>query len=440
MRLLVLTLAGLVFAFHGPVATAGDAGSARKPLPTLPVESPGGSAPADTLSLTEALARVRRANPTLGAIAQRTRAALAAVDQAGARPNPGLSLEFENVGWGYSGLDRSEVTLQISQEFELGGKRSNRISVASAGADAARFAAATDSFLVYVEVASRYAAIAHAEERASLAQAEKSLIEQIASSAAERVRAGAALVADGMLGEAALEEARISEADARVALDSARRALSILWNEAGTFDTPVSRRWQRALPPASSDSIAAWVERSPLVRTRRMEARQAVAMLGLERSMRVPSLVASAGVRRVEEEGVNTLVFGVGLPLPVFDRRAGAIAAQAATTRQAEMGVEQARADIRGELDARLARLAALKERLARTNATLLPMQRGAFESLRNAYAIGRVSYSDLLDAERGYLDLLIDRNDLGLAIALESLAIEALLGRNTRELMPHED
>jgi cobalt-zinc-cadmium efflux system outer membrane protein len=397
------------------------------------------AAPGDTLTLARALARVKRANPALGALGQRSRSAGAAVEQAGARPNPALILDVENLGGGYSAFEHSEITLQLSQEIELGGRRSNRIEAARRAADETLLAADAAGFALYAEVSRRYAAVTHAEQRRRLTAEERVRVEGLAAAADDRVRVGAALVADRSLGEAALERARLAEEDAQTAVRTARRALASLWGDEDGFDEPVSGALHipREAPPA--DSIAAWSERSPAVAAKRLAVRSAQAGAQLERSLRVPALTASAGLRRVEEVDVNTFVVGLGLPLPLFDRRAAAIEVHAALARSHELEYRNARIETRREIEIRVAHLQRLLDRLQRIDAVVVPAQRAAFDALQTAYGIGRVSYSDLLDSERGYLELLMERNDIGLAIVEERLAIEQLMGATIEELTTDE-
>jgi outer membrane protein TolC len=141
----------------------------------------------------------------------------------------------------------------------------------------------------------------------------------------------------------------------------------------------------------------------------------------------------------VEEVDVNTFVVGLGLPLPLFDRRAAAIEVHAALARSHELEYRNARIETRREIEIRVAHLQRLLDRLQRIDAVVVPAQRAAFDALQTAYGIGRVSYSDLLDSERGYLELLRERNDVGLAIVEERLAVEELIGTTTEELTTDE-
>ena len=70
---------------------------------------------------------------------------------------------------------------------------------------------------------------------------------------------------------------------------------------------------------------------------------------------------------------------------------------------------------------------------------TLAPALATALENLRTAYSIGRVSYSDLLEAQRALIALYHDANDARLGIVAETIEIERLAGRTIEELMGNE-
>ncbi|MCI0452893.1 MAG: TolC family protein, partial [Candidatus Latescibacteria bacterium] len=80
-----------------------------------------------------------------------------------------------------------------------------------------------------------------------------------------------------------------------------------------------------------------------------------------------------------------------------------------------------------------------MKNRLHTTEDVVAPALATALDNMRTAYAIGRVSYSDLLEAQRALIALYHDANDARLAIVEETIAIERLTGRTVEELMGNE-
>ena len=156
-------------------------------------------APSDSVTLVDVLARIKQSNPTLRAAPLRGAAAAAHVVQAHARPNPSLAALAENVAGSYTGFEQSELSLWLSQEIELGGKRSSRVDLAQRVADETARETRTQSFDVYLAAKERFAVVVHAEERARLTQAAEAIVARVARSARERVQTGGTLTADAAL-------------------------------------------------------------------------------------------------------------------------------------------------------------------------------------------------------------------------------------------------
>ncbi len=87
-----------------------------------------GTVSENSISLDRALERVLSQNTHLQAAEFAWLASEARVGQAGKRPNPELELGLEDVaGTGeLSGVGSSGISIMLSQEFELGGKRGFR--------------------------------------------------------------------------------------------------------------------------------------------------------------------------------------------------------------------------------------------------------------------------------------------------------------------------
>lgn len=395
--------------------------------------------PLDTLSFTDVLVRIKRASPALRALPLRATAANALIEQAGAWPNPHLLATAENVDGSYSGLDQSEFSLWFSQEFELGGKRSRRVDHAARVADEIDRETRDAALEVYLAATSRYAAVVHAEERARLAKEAEVIVAELARAAGDRVRAGAALIADAALADAALARVRLSIDAADAERLRTRVALATLWGQPLGFNDAVSRAFPLSRARLSADSTQAWAQQSPAVEQARLARASRRADTALEKSLRVPNLTLDAGARRVEADDASTFLFGVGLPLPLWDRRAAAIRAAEAREQSADIESERVQAIVTGELASHIGVLDRLGARLQQTETTLLPSLTAALENMRTAYAIGRVSYSDLLEVQRTVLGLQHDLNDARHEIVETTIAIERLTGRTIEELMSNE-
>ena len=142
------------------------------------------------LKLHQAIAQALEKSPVLGASSARADAATASRSQAGALPNPELSLEAENIYGDYDGLDDAEITYGVSQLVELPGKRGNRVKAADAAEfkshytlDAARLDLIRDITVAYTEMAV-------AQQEVDILSEEYDLATAVHDSVAAKVEAG----------------------------------------------------------------------------------------------------------------------------------------------------------------------------------------------------------------------------------------------------------
>ncbi|MES2450677.1 MAG: TolC family protein [Pseudomonadota bacterium] len=343
------------------------------------------SADAPRLELSEA--ELRRAE----GLSQQTRS----------RPNPSVSILTENIAGSspYRGFDRAETTLQYSQPIEIGGKRSARIAAGEAGVVAAR-ARDRDARIAYAyDLARAYAAAEIADRRIALAEDE---VEE----AQNDLRAARALVGAGK--EARLRalqaESSLNAVNAELELAKANRiaAFARLSALAGVdqpftslseslLDRPVTAPAIGPVDPlASSAYLAARAEREAA--DRRLTA---------ERKRTIPDITANIGVRRLDYENSTALVGGVSIPLHIFDRNRGNIAASQADVQAAEARLAMARYDAQAEAQAVQAQLAAADARVSAAE-TAQATADETYRLARIAYEAGKSPLVELLAARHG--------------------------------------
>lgn len=377
------------------------------PLCAVPAQAQSSppSAGGEVLTLDEALAEAGATTPLTQAAEAGVWAAEAGRSVAKLRPNPSVSVDTENaLGTGpYRGFDESDTTVAFALPVELGGKRSARVAAADAGiqrahvdlavADADRRLAVTEAYVVAIA----------SERRAVVAEAQVVVTTENLRIARDRVMVGANSPIDEQ--RAALEQvrattdaetARLTAAATRATLvqyvgDRARTALDQRWFDAATDGTqgptaPVDARGTLALAAAAADTATA------------------EAGLRLARSQRVPDLTLTAGTRRLEASNDQAMVFGVSVPLPLFN------GGKAAVTQAAR---ERDRTEARGrialfEAERAIAIAQADRDRAATAVRASEPALAAATEAARIArvgYAEGKFDQLILLDAERTLLD-----------------------------------
>ncbi len=357
---------------------------------------------APALTLSEALDRVGASSPFQDAAAAGIRAAEAQRRVAGLRPNPSIVGEAENVaGTGiYQGLRSSETTLGVALPLELGGKRGARIAVAEAQIGRAGLQAEIARADLRLRVTQAYNAAAAAQRRTAIAEDQVGIAAEVLRAARVRVQAGRA----SPLEEQRADVARIS---AEGALERARRSaeaasgnlarllgMAVGQLDSSWFDAVPSVRPSR--PPTTSGTLT--------VAAARADLDTATAQIHLARSQRVPDLTVSASARRLELTNDVAAVFGISIPLNVFNGRASIAVAEG----QREQSDAQRRVSLlNAEQDMAMAQTEAENAATTARNATG-PALAAATEAARIArigYREGKFGQLDLLDAERTLLE-----------------------------------
>jgi cobalt-zinc-cadmium efflux system outer membrane protein len=355
-----------------------------------------GSAFAEPVTLAEALSRAAASSPTLAAAEADVAAAVGRAQQAGFRPNPELGLEVENFAGtgGFSGIDDAESTLSVGQRFELGGKRPARERAAQAEVDAARLRLAVARADLEQQVRDAYAEAYADSRRVELARDQFMRADNLQTIATELVDAGREPPLRALRARtAALESVgRVRAAEAEYA--EAQRALAALWG--GGEDLPEPTAPEVLPAPAAVIDPASALD----VRLAEAEVATSIAVVDRERTLSRPDVTVSVGARQFRGTDDTALVFGASMPIGLFDRNQGNIAAANAERTGAEARRNAALAGaIRRTRDAQAA-LRTAEAQLAFLETQAEPEAIEAVRIAREGFSAGRFTLLDVLDAE----------------------------------------
>lgn len=391
----------------------------------------------DVLKLTDALSLALRGNAELAAFSYEVRAAEARVLQAGVLPNPELELGVDEYDRDGAGFDSAETAVTLGQLFELGGKRHWRKRMAEAEGELAGWDYEAKRLDVFAETARRFTAAVAAQERLDLARAAVGLAEKTSQAVAERVNAGKEPPLQASKSEAELEMARLDAQTAESALQVARRNLATMWGAEQAAFVEVQGKLDhvsRSIP--ALESLRSRLTDNPDLARWEAELRLRRATLSSEKAARIPDLEGSVGYVQFEEEGTDALAFGIGMPLPLFDRNQGNIAAATHGLAKADAERSATEVALAADLAAAHAALSISHERVAALRGKVVPAMEQAYQAAHEGYQQGKFGFLDMLDAQRGLfeaqgalVDALGDYQD-----AL--IEIQRLTGTRLEELM----
>ncbi|MCX5643566.1 MAG: TolC family protein [Phycisphaerae bacterium] len=251
------------------------------------------------------------------------------------------------------------------------------------------------------EVTRAFVAVLAAQERLALAERLFELSRQAQSAVAQRVKAGKDSPVEELRADVALSESRIERQKAQNALTAARYSLAAAWGgRTPTFEKVEGDFYKTPEPrPLAETSNAIWG--NPDLARWQTEEDKRRAALRLEKARGVPDVTVGAGVRRYEQTDDAAMVFGLAVPLPLFDRNQGGILGATAELGKARRQYEAAQVKTLAALSEAVSSLAAAYNEATILQGDVLPKARRAFEAAQQGYLQGKFDYLHLLDAQR---------------------------------------
>lgn len=387
----------------------------------------------ETVTLSEAIELAMLRNPGLMAGDAAIKAATARERQAGFRPNPEIEVEVEDIGLsgGGRGLDASVYTMRAAQTIELGRKRAKRRRAASLEVDLARWDLGAERLDLVAEVKARFIDLLAAQERVRMVTASHELGRKVRDTAAERVRSGKVSPLELTKAEVELTGRRVELRRAERELATARTALAALWNappaETSTLRAEGNIQQVPQLPDLAT--LEAALSRNPDLGRWETERELTQAVVAQERAASVSDVTLSAGIAHEQDSGSQVMEFAISLPLPLFDRNQGNIAAALAEADRTWQAQRAVAITLRAEFVGQWQELQATAEEARAIENEMLPGARRAFEAAQQAYRSGKLEYLDVLDAQHTLFETEMQWLEALSALHRTTARIERLTG-----------
>lgn len=359
--------------------------------------SPEITEPVGALTLRQALALALTRSPELATFAYDVRIAEARVLQASLRPNPESELATTN-----EFANGAERTLQLGQLIETAGKRRKRVAEARLGRRLAEFDYETKKREVFLNTHRAFIEVLAGQRAVSVNEEIVRLSEEVLPDIERRVEAGRTSSVERTRANVTVANARIALEQARRDLLVARQRLAAQWgatrprfsSAAGTLEDVPSIR--------SFETLAARLSFNPRLARFETELAQRQATLALEQARAVPDVRIIGGASNFQgAQGNPGLVLGASVPIPIFNRNQGAIAAareQIGRTEQQRLAVQAA---LFTELTEAYRAVEAARAQVELFRNNVLPQSEEALKGTREGYVAGRFSFIDFLDAQR---------------------------------------
>lgn len=393
--------------------------------------SPPNPPTAELFTLRSALDRAMQASPELTAYTEESRAREAEIFQSSRWINPELSLEIANVaGSGpYRDFDAAETTLQLSQQLELGGKRQLRREAAGVEHQRSVYDLQVARIDVQARTARHFLTLLAAQEQLKLADEQIALAARTLSTVEEKIAVGKAPAVEKYRFLSALAEARLDKERAMLTVTTYRRTLADDLNLEATALGGVTGDLTILPSLPAYDEIETQIVQSPEIVRGQLESAARRRVLDLAKADRIVDPSINLGLRRFNESDENSLIFGLSLPLPLFDRNQGNVLAAGSRLAAAQAQEKNSLLQLHAILSESWQTLAAHCSEAKTLRDQIIPLAQQTFEAASYGYQSGKFAVLEVLDAQQSLIKVRERHLQVLTAAWLTAVELDRLLG-----------
>lgn len=330
----------------------------------------------------------------------------AAILDAKTLPNPSARYSLESLK---NGDRETEETYSVSQEVDVTGKRSRRIDAARKSREATELSLNHEIAGLLLQMKQSFYKVLFLKENEKAFSGIAAVFSDVEEKTGARVKAGDA--SEAVLMKLTSEKKKIIRGlDAlRTDLNAEKRRLALLLNiRPADFD--ISGEFAYKPLTLRSGELTELAQRNRFdIKSQDKTVEAAEALLAASKKEALPSVDLEAGYKK-RTGGFNGFIFGVSIPVPLFNRNQGGIARGQAELEQQKVTYEALKKTAAFEVDLLFDKIAFLKTRIADLS--------GQIETSRELTKIAGISYEegetallDLLDAVRSEKELVVEKN-----------------------------
>ena len=323
--------------------------------------------------------------------------------------------------WGHVGFE-------LNQTILFPGKRALLRAVAEKNVEARQLALAGFRTQLVIQVRRTFYELLAARQIVALKEQRLTLAKSFVEAARKKVEGGFApefeqtkAEVEVAVAQKALREAQAQEAVARTALNSlAGRKPDAPLTVSGTLSESVAVPDQALL-------LEQALERNPSLKVQAAEVERTGLSLALTKKSRLPDFIIGPRVEYQQPEQVYA--FALSLPLPLWDKKKGAITTATAEQQRALAELDVLRRDVARGVSSAAQLLAAARESLAIYTPAFRAKVKSALDAAEQGYAEGRTPLLIFLETQRTYYDTEADYFETLQKFYDAQAALEAALG-----------
>jgi cobalt-zinc-cadmium efflux system outer membrane protein len=384
-------LAGAVLAAPPKVPRVRPASQeAPEPVVVEPAEEP-------KLRLDDFVSLAEANSPTLTSASASIAAAQGIALQEGLYPNPRLDLFSPQLNG-----DESQYAGQLTQEFVTKGKLKLQRQAALRDVSKAHLAYLRARFDLVTEVRRRFYTVLAGQWRVEVLTGLVGVLQKSRDIADRTHKSGFGTRTDVVLLEIELQNAEVNLQNARTQLHGERRQLAAAIGQPEMLVGDVAGDLMAVLPGIfTTEASVASVTQHTNVLSAAQEIERSQIRLKRACVEPYPNVSFSAGLMLQASEPYQMGMFGVSLPIPVWNRNQGNIAAAHAEVGKAMAGFSVTQNELTKDLAGALARYRAAQQLVDRYEQRILPAAEEARKIIEAGYDQGEFDFLRVLQAQR---------------------------------------
>jgi cobalt-zinc-cadmium efflux system outer membrane protein len=362
---------------------------------------------ATAFNLDKAISLTLSENSELKALAYGIDAAKGVEKQAGMWDNPVMSVEVEEAGGGGDrrGFDNAELSVQFSQNLELGGKIDKRKRAGTLARTAVEKDYEAKRQQILAGASKAFIGLLAAEEMYKLSGELTDISEKIISTIQKRVDAGKDSSMVLSRAKISLSNVRIQRAQAAEDVELAKRKLVAFWSGEPSEVDKVEGDIENFRPMGKLIDLKQRLMDSPEILKLAIEIEKSQADLAIAKAKAIPDLKIKAGMQRFNETNDNAVILGFMMPLPIFDQNRGGRDRAIANIAKARQLENAAITRIHTRLEEIFRQMAKSYIQAKELKENVLINAEQLFKGSETAYKQGKIDLLGLLDVQRTFFE-----------------------------------
>ena len=383
------------------------------------------------ITLQQVIASTVEGSPQLASYSWEVRASEARILQAGLRPNPELSVSPENfIGSGaFEDQVQYQNTLQLSQLIELGEKRELRTEAASATRDRTQLEYESKRVEVLGDATIDFIDVVSAQEEGRLAELTVRQAHELKKAVDERLRGGLGAPLEEKRANISLSRAENVSRQAALRLQAAKQKLAANWGSKNANFHRALGELYSTHPLPGFDSLIARLESAPERKIAVAEEKVRAAEAAVLRAKRVSDATVSGAWRQGRNWDDQTVVAGLSIPLKIFDRSQGDIAASEAQFKKSTVDTASVEVRLHAVAFGLYQEILQAKEQSETMAKKIVPSADEALTLSKSGFARGLYSQLDVLEAQRTLIEVRREQIESGARYHRLVAELERLLG-----------